>query len=139
MYLNIVGQPIVVVNSSKVAKDLLDKRSGIYSDRPVSVSYNIREILLSNEIFRLDYVWTTVRTAISLQHPCSLTASRVGFGASYAMQNYGEKFRKQRRMVSKGFSVAKVPQYYGLQEKEATVLINNLLKNPKALFPEVHL
>ena len=66
MYLNIVGQPIFVVNSSKVAKDLLDKRSGIYSDRPVSVSYNIREILLSNEIFRLDHGWTAVRTAISL-------------------------------------------------------------------------
>ena len=65
MYLNIVGQPIVVVNSRKVAKDLLDKRSGIYSDRPVSVSYNIREILLSNVIC-LDHVWTAVGTAISL-------------------------------------------------------------------------
>ncbi len=55
------------------------------------------------------------------------------------MLNYGEKFRKQRRMVSQGFSVSKVPQYYGLQEREATILINNLLKNPKALFSEVHL
>lgn len=32
--LDVFGQPIVILNSTKVAKDLLDKRSLIYSDRP---------------------------------------------------------------------------------------------------------
>ncbi|KJA13410.1 hypothetical protein HYPSUDRAFT_220871 [Hypholoma sublateritium FD-334 SS-4] len=105
IYLNIIGQPVVVVNSSKIAKDLLDKRSSIYSDRPVSI----------------------------------MCGQLVGFGPAYAMQNYGEKFRKQRRMVSQGFSVAKVPQYHGLQEKEGAILINNLLKSPGSLFSEVQL
>ncbi|KAJ3485903.1 hypothetical protein NLI96_g4620 [Meripilus lineatus] len=34
VYLNIMGKPTVIINSEKVANDLLDKRSVIYSDRP---------------------------------------------------------------------------------------------------------
>jgi len=37
IYLNVVGQPIVIINSHKVAGDLLDRRSRIYSDRPRSI------------------------------------------------------------------------------------------------------
>ncbi|KAJ3474622.1 hypothetical protein NLI96_g12355 [Meripilus lineatus] len=34
VYLNVLGKSIVLLNSEKVADDLLDKRSTIYSDRP---------------------------------------------------------------------------------------------------------
>jgi hypothetical protein len=34
IYLNIAGQPMVVLNSQKVASDLLDRRAAKYSDRP---------------------------------------------------------------------------------------------------------
>ncbi|TFK46440.1 putative monooxygenase [Heliocybe sulcata] len=34
VYLKVLGQPYIVINSAIVAKDLLDKRSAIYSDRP---------------------------------------------------------------------------------------------------------
>nr|BAL05104.1 cytochrome P450 [Phanerodontia chrysosporium] len=37
IYLNLAGTPVVVLNSAKAAKDLLEKRSSIYSDRPVTV------------------------------------------------------------------------------------------------------
>jgi len=37
VYLNVAGQPIVVLNSHKVAGDLLDRRSRIYSDRPHNI------------------------------------------------------------------------------------------------------
>jgi hypothetical protein len=37
IYLNAAGQPIVVLNSQRVAVDLLDRRSGIYSDRPRNI------------------------------------------------------------------------------------------------------
>ena len=40
MYLNILGQPMIVLSSEKVARDLADKRSGIYSDRPRFVLYS---------------------------------------------------------------------------------------------------
>ena len=34
MYLNALGQPILVINSLKTAFELLDRRASIYSDRP---------------------------------------------------------------------------------------------------------
>lgn len=33
-YVTVVGQPIIVLNSYQAARDLLEKRSGIYSNRP---------------------------------------------------------------------------------------------------------
>lgn len=36
-YLNAAGQPIIVLNTQKVAADLLDRRAGIYSDRPRNI------------------------------------------------------------------------------------------------------
>ena len=40
MYLNAFGQPIIVMNSLKVAAELLDKRANIYSDRPRMIVAN---------------------------------------------------------------------------------------------------
>jgi hypothetical protein len=37
IYLDMMGQPAVLVNSREVANDLMDKRSSIYSDRPFMV------------------------------------------------------------------------------------------------------
>lgn len=34
MYLNVMGQSMLVLNSQKAAGDLLERRAGIYSDRP---------------------------------------------------------------------------------------------------------
>jgi hypothetical protein len=34
MSVSLLGQPIIIINSAAAAYDLLDKRSGIYSDRP---------------------------------------------------------------------------------------------------------
>lgn len=38
IHLNVLGKPIIVVNSAKIAQDLMDKKSSIYSDRPILVS-----------------------------------------------------------------------------------------------------
>lgn len=34
IYVNLLGQPVIVLNSMKSATDLLDKKGAIYSDRP---------------------------------------------------------------------------------------------------------
>ena len=36
-YLNVMGQDMIILNSSKAAVDLLDKKSSIYSNRPVYI------------------------------------------------------------------------------------------------------
>jgi hypothetical protein len=37
MHVNVVGQPLIVISSLKVAADLLDRKAGIYSDRPQNI------------------------------------------------------------------------------------------------------
>ena len=37
IYLNAAGQPVVIINSQKVAVELLDRRATIYSDRQRNV------------------------------------------------------------------------------------------------------
>ena len=39
IYINTLGQDTIILNSSKAAVDLLDKRSAIYSDRPVFMMF----------------------------------------------------------------------------------------------------
>ena len=34
MYLNALGQPMIVINNLKASSELLDRRANIYSDRP---------------------------------------------------------------------------------------------------------
>lgn len=37
MYCSILGQPFLILNSHKAVADLLDRRAGIYSDRPHNI------------------------------------------------------------------------------------------------------
>jgi len=39
IYARLLNKPLVVINSEEVARDLLELRSGIYSDRPQSIVY----------------------------------------------------------------------------------------------------
>jgi len=48
MYLNALGQPILVINSLKTAFDLLDRRANIYSDRP---RYIVADEILCGGLF----------------------------------------------------------------------------------------
>jgi len=48
MYLNALGQPIIVLHSLKAAFELLDRRANIYSDRP---RYIVAQDILSGGLF----------------------------------------------------------------------------------------
>ncbi|KAI9457948.1 cytochrome P450 [Lactarius psammicola] len=51
MYVSALGQGVLVINSQRVAIDLLEKRSNIYSDRPRYISAG--EFLTKNMVFSL--------------------------------------------------------------------------------------
>lgn len=46
IYANVFGQPLVIVNSVEITKELLVKRSSIYSDRPHFVRFLSDDTLL---------------------------------------------------------------------------------------------
>ena len=37
MHVNVLGQPLIILNTHKAAADLLERRSEIYSDRPQNI------------------------------------------------------------------------------------------------------
>ena len=41
VYMDLPGQPTLVLNTTKAAIDLLDKRAAIYSDRPISLTLKL--------------------------------------------------------------------------------------------------
>ena len=62
MYISAFGQGILVVNSQRVAIDLLEKRSNIYSDRPRYIS--LSEFLTEH----LTFVFTGYGDLWAIQH-----------------------------------------------------------------------
>ncbi|KIJ43059.1 hypothetical protein M422DRAFT_98165, partial [Sphaerobolus stellatus SS14] len=102
---DLLGKSVVIISSAKIAKDLMDKRSSIYSDRP--------NFIMAGDL--------------------------TGYRSTFALLPYGEAWRQQRKLISHGFSQAMLPRYYSLQEKEARILVRNLLENPNTLFPQTKL
>ena len=61
MYSNALRQPIIVINSLKVAFELLDRRGNIYSDRPHLIVANGRESSVGWSVYSLNVIWRRVR------------------------------------------------------------------------------
>ncbi len=51
MYIRALGQGVLIINSQRVAIDLLEKRSNIYSDRPRYISAG--DFLTENLMFAM--------------------------------------------------------------------------------------
>ena len=65
VYLNMLGQDIIVLGSLNAARDLLDKRSANYSDRPTSVMVQLCvDFLLLSPLS--DVVSLTLRSLVCL-------------------------------------------------------------------------
>ncbi|GJJ14307.1 hypothetical protein Clacol_008571 [Clathrus columnatus] len=103
IYLEAFGKPILVVNSSDIAIELLDKRSATYSDRP--------HLIMASDL--------------------------CGFGRTFVMQPYGEDWRNQRKAITQNFSPGTIPIYFPVQERQAAVLVQNILNSPDKLDEEV--
>jgi hypothetical protein len=86
MYFNCLGRSIIVLCSNQAAVDLLDKRSGNYSDRPRFVVWEMLVYLLSHQppfltMLYLGFAW-----------------SRMGWEISLTLLPYGKRFQKQRKL-----------------------------------------
>jgi len=64
---------------------------------------------------------------------------RVGYDETFPLQPYGENWRKQRRLIAQDFSQSMIPRYHHLQEKEAAILVRNLIKDPDSLLEQIQL
>ncbi|KAJ7844085.1 putative monooxygenase [Mycena olivaceomarginata] len=110
VYLDALGQPIIVINSAKVANDLLDRRSSIYSDRP--------NLAMAKSV-------SNASTAS--------TSTMCGYGNTFALQPYNDNWRQQRKLVAQEFGSSAVRHYHPFQEAEARKLVHGLVDDPTTL------
>jgi len=105
------GQVIVVLNSAKVAKDLLEKRSAIYSGRPPLPIYDMCVLKISALVLRL-------------------TLIRMGWDWVLALARSGEFWRQGRRMLDRGLRPAATASYRSMIQARTHVFLSRLLENP---------
>lgn len=93
---NILGQPVIVLNSVQAATDLLDKRGGNYCDRPRFVLFEA-----------------------------------MGWGKTLTFLRWGPDFRMHRKILQKSFQNTNIIQYRPLQQRETTLMLKGIVKNPE--------
>jgi hypothetical protein len=114
MYISALGTGVIVLNSQRVASDLLDKRSNIYSGRPRYISAN--EYLTENLALVLSPYGDLYAINTQLYFSSSLITS--------------PSVRRFRRVTAEGFSKSASQSFYPIQNREAIVLTLSLMNNP---------
>jgi cytochrome P450 len=113
VYLNIFGRPLVIINSHKVAVDLLEKRSRIYSGRPVSKMVKLYELLPLEK-----------RTSDPIH--CSS-----GMGDALFFSTYNDRLKRLRRALARALSSDVVKRdFRPLMEIEIRDCMEDMLLNP---------
>ena len=117
MYLNALGQPIIVLNSLKVAVELLDRRANIYSDRP--------RLIVANGIFCGGLFTAFMSYGDVLVYPF--------FKKHPELIVISYRWRRTRRAAHEVLTKVVVRDYHPVFCKEAVLLASAILKNPEAL------
>jgi hypothetical protein len=110
---HVFGQVIVVLSSIKSTKDLLDRRSDIYSDRPVTPIIDM-------------YVFSCSTFS---QH---LMKVRMKWEWLVQLARYGESWREARKLLDRGLRTGALAVYQPMLQTKAHVLLIHLLEDPDA-------
>ncbi|KAK0430310.1 cytochrome P450 [Armillaria borealis] len=114
VYNHVFGQGLVFLNSPEVVNDLLDMRGSVYSDKPQLVM--VGELRVFN-----CPVWTRL----------DIDSIRCGCENMVASTGYGDKMRRQRKLLTSALGVKlAMPAYHPLMEEETQVFMRRLLATP---------
>lgn len=116
LYMNALGQPVVVFNSLKPAAELLDRRASIYSSRPRLI---MAHEVLSGGLFTafLPYGDLWVRS----------------FQLKIRAKCLAHSWRRTRRAGHESLTKSAVRRYHSLLCKEGVLLASALLASPEGL------
>jgi cytochrome P450 len=122
IYLNVLGQHILILNSLEVITDLLEKRSSNYSDRKqLTMSY---ELYVSHSFHFKKLVKIAVRC-------------RMDGKISMSLMPYGLWWRRHRKLFHEHFHCNVVAKYQPIQRQEAQAFLRRLLVTPDNLFHHI--
>ena len=108
----VLQQNIIVINSEKIAKDLLDRRSRIYSDRPYLAT---REPCV---------------TALSFVSTSRNSSFRWGWSFNFGFAPYGDRWRSQRRLFHQAFRAEAALAFRPIQLRKTRQLVLDILNAP---------
>ena len=105
VYLNGLGQSILVINSATAAYELFEKRSSIYSDRGEFPM--VKDLFVCGLLHFMNHVdpahgWC-----------------RMGWDWAVTIMRYGELWRRHRKIIHQKFHPTAVEEYYPVQIKHA--------------------
>ncbi|KAJ7825773.1 cytochrome P450 [Mycena olivaceomarginata] len=104
IHVSVFGQPIIILTSLEAAIDLLERRSGIYSDRP--------KLTFCGEL--------------------------VGYKDSLPLCEYGDAFRKQRKLISEILGPRNSASWRTLEETKLKSFLRDLLQEPQFFRRDIH-
>ena len=122
IYLNVLGQHFVILNSLPVITDLFEKRSSNYSDRNHMTM--LMELYVSHSFRLKEYVKNTDRC-------------RMNWSISIAHMPYGLWWRKHRKLFHEYFHRNVVTKYQPIQRQEVQAFLRRLLVTPDEFFHHI--
>ena len=122
VYLEVLGQPMLLLGSHTVARELLDKRSAVYSDRLPSVMVQLY-----------------VRTGGERHLPTLTLSNRTGLDHMFVLQNYSSRWRLHRRFTHQSFNPDFTRNYQNIQLASARWLLCAILRNRRNVVAHLRL
>ena len=115
IYLNVLGQPFVILSSLEVITDLFEKRSSNYSDRLHMT------MLLELYVLRLFHLNDVIKNT---------DQCRMNWSKSMALMPYGLWWRQHRKLIHEYFHRSAVTKYQPIQREEVQAFLRRLLVTP---------
>ena len=122
IYLNVLGQHFVILNSLEVTTDLFEKRSSNYSDR-LHLTI-LHELYVSHSFHFKDLVKNADRC-------------RMNWNISTAIMPYGLWWRQHRKLIHEHFHRNTVAKYQPILTQEVQALLRRLLVTPDNFFHHI--
>ena len=123
IYLNVLGQNIIILSSLEVIGDLFEKRSSNYSDR--------KQLPMTSELYVSHpfHLKELVKNAVQ----CRMDLGTLGL----AFMPYGLWWRKHRRSFHQYFHRNAVTKYQPIQRQEVQAFLRRLLVTPDNFFHHI--
>ena len=122
IYLNVLGQHIVILSSLDVIADLFEKRSSNYSDRKQLIMMNELYVSHSFHFKEFDKIlfWCRMNARIAL-----------------SLMPYGLWWRRHRKSFHEHFHRGVVTKYQPIQRQEVQAFLRRLLVTPDEFFHHI--
>ena len=111
MSFRVFGQVIVVLNSAKTSKDLLEKRGDIYSDRPVIPFFDMCVLLIGIPTSQFIFL-------------------RMGCDWVLPTARYNERWHQGRKVLDRSLRPVAAALYRPMQQSKTRVFLTRLLESP---------